>query len=93
MISFSRGARWPAGYDQPFRTYPGRGRAAGLGTSKISFFAPPRTRRAKEAPRSRQAHAAAVRSLGRAPGGAAAQKISKDRRPVSFAFLFSLSVL
>ena len=39
MISFSRGARWPARYDQPFRTYPGRGRAQVLGRGEdVNFF-------------------------------------------------------
>ena len=38
MISFSRGARWPARYDQPFRTYPGRGRAQAQGGRGRNFF-------------------------------------------------------
>ena len=44
MISFSRGARWPAGIDQPFRSFPGRGRAQALGRgegTKFLFSRPP----------------------------------------------------
>ena len=39
MISFSRGARWPAGIDQPFRSFPGRGqRRRWVGAKQVNFF-------------------------------------------------------
>ena len=84
MISFSAGARWPARIDQPFRSFPGRGRAQVLGRAKareISFFrAPPPApsqRCSAEPPGARPGGSLATRRSppGRAPGGAAAQKM------------------
>ena len=68
MISFSRRARWPAGYDQPFGTYPGRGRARGWCDIKFLFS------REQIAPER-------VISPGSARGSAGLQQSSRAARP------------